>query len=54
VKVLNSILQMIFFDKSNRIDYQKRRGAQPLVHREYTRGTREKVYSSNDLSIFDR
>jgi hypothetical protein len=29
-----------FFDKS--IYYQKRRGAQPLVHREYTRGIRER------------
>jgi hypothetical protein len=31
---------VFFFDKS--IYYQKRKGAQPIVHREYTRGIRER------------
>jgi hypothetical protein len=38
--ILPWMSETFFFDKS--IYYQKRRGAQPLVHMEYTRGIRER------------
>jgi hypothetical protein len=41
VLTLNFVCELFFFDKS-KYYIKKRRGAQPLVHWKYTKGTRER------------